>query len=232
MVVGSIDEDKEQAQAITRERKLAVAERAYGLITGKWQVEAESIIFDPLVFPCATGDENYIGSAVETIEGLRLIKAKMPRAKTVLGVSNVSFGLPPAAREVVNSVFLYQAAKAGLDMAIVNTQKLERYAAIPEEERKLAEDLLGNYPLAGSRAPRDYRKQTAEQRVAINQHHIAKITRAFAAPRAASRRIRPISRSTSAWRTILSREPRQVSLPTSKRSWRKALCLSTSSTAR
>ena len=179
VVVGSIDEDKEQAQAITRERKLAVAERAYGLITGKWQVEAESIIFDPLVFPCATGDENYIGSAVETIEGLRLIKAKMPRAKTVLGVSNVSFGLPPAAREVVNSVFLYQAAKAGLDMAIVNTQKLERYAAIPEEERKLAEDLLGNYPLAGSRAPRDYRKQTAEQRVAINQHHIAKITARF-----------------------------------------------------
>ncbi len=179
VVVGSIDEDKEQAQAITRERKLAVAERAYGLITGKWRVGEENIIFDPLVFPCATGDENYIGSAVETIEGLRLIKAKMPRAKTVLGISNVSFGLPPAAREVVNSVFLYHATKAGLDMAIVNTQKLERYAAIPEEERELAENLLGNYPLAGSAAPRDYRRQTAEQRVAINQRHIAKITEHF-----------------------------------------------------
>ncbi len=179
VVVGSIDEDKEQAQAITRERKLAVAERAYGLIAGKWQVGAENIVFDPLVFPCATGDENYVGSAVETLEGLRLIKKKMPRTKTVLGISNVSFGLPPAAREVVNSVFLYHATKAGLDMAIVNTQRLERYAAIPEEERKLAENLLGNYPLPGSAAPRDYRKQTAEQRVAINQRHIAKITEHF-----------------------------------------------------
>ncbi len=178
-VVGSIDENKEQAQAITRERKLVVAERAYNLITGKWQVEEENIIFDPLVFPCATGDENYIGSAVETIESLRLIKEKMPRTKTVLGISNVSFGLPPAAREVVNSVFLYRAVKAGLDMAIVNTQKLERYAAIPERERKLAENLLGNYPFPGSDAPRDYREQTAEQRVAINQRRIAKITEHF-----------------------------------------------------
>ena len=179
VVVGSIDEDKEQAQAVTRERKLAVAERARSLIAGKWQVGEENIVFDPLVFPCATGDANYIGSAVETLEGLRLIKRKIPRAKTVLGISNVSFGLPPAAREVVNSVFLYQAVKAGLDLAIVNTQRLERYAAIPAPERNLAEALLANYPPEGSAAPRDYRKQTPEQRAAINQQRIAEITEHF-----------------------------------------------------
>ena len=179
IVIGSIDEDPEQAQAITRERKLAIAERAYELVTGKWGVPGEDIVFDPLVFPCATGDENYIGSAVETIEALRLIKQKLPDAKTVLGVSNVSFGLPAAAREVVNSVFLYHATKAGLDLAIVNTEKLERYAQIPEEEKKLVEDLLWNYPPEGMDAPRDYRQQTQEQRVEINNLHIERVTAHF-----------------------------------------------------
>ena len=179
VVIGAIDEDKQQAQAITRERKLAIAQRSRDLCVEKWGLAEEDLIFDPLVFPCATGDKNYIGSAVETIEGVRLIKKKLPLAKTILGVSNISFGLPPAAREVVNSVFLYHATKAGLDLAIVNTEKLERYAAIPEEERKLADDLLWNYPVDGSGAPRDYREQSAEQRAAINQHRIAKITEHF-----------------------------------------------------
>ena len=179
VVIGAIDEDKQQAQAITRERKLAISQRSRDLCVEKWGLAEEDLIFDPLVFPCATGDKNYIGSAVETIEGVRLIKKKLPLSKTILGVSNISFGLPPAAREVVNSVFLYRATKAGLDLAIVNTEKLERYATIPEEEKKLAEDLLWNYPVDGSGAPRDYREQTAEQRAAINQHHIAKITEHF-----------------------------------------------------
>ena len=179
VVIGAIDEDKQQAQAITRERKLAIAQRSRDLCVEKWNIPEEDLIFDPLVFPCGTGDENYIGSAVETIEGVRLIKQKLPRSKTILGVSNISFGLPPAAREVINSVFLYHTTKAGLDLAIVNTEKLERYAAIPEEEKKLAEDLLWNYPIDGSDAPRDYRDQSAEQRAAINQHHIAKITKHF-----------------------------------------------------
>ncbi len=108
------------------------------------------MIFDALVFPCATGDENYIGSAVETVEGVRLIKQALPKCKTVLGVSNVSFGLPPAAREVINSVFLYHATKAGLDLAIVNAEKLERYATIPAKEKKFVEDLLWNHPPASS----------------------------------------------------------------------------------
>lgn len=181
IVIGSIDEDPEQAQAITRERKLAIAQRAHDLATGKWGVPAEDLIFDTLVFPCATGDENYIGSAVETIESIRMVKEHLPQCKTVLGVSNVSFGLPPAAREVVNSVFLYHATKAGLDLAIVNTEKLERYAQIPEEERRLVEDLLWNYPPEGSDAARDYREQPPEQRAEINQHHIAKVTEFYRA---------------------------------------------------
>jgi 5-methyltetrahydrofolate--homocysteine methyltransferase len=144
LVVGCIDEDRQQAQAITRERKLQIAERSYALLTERYGIRPEDIIFDPLVFPCATGDQNYVGSAVETIEGIRLIKERLPLAKTVLGISNVSFGLPDAGREVLNSVFLYHCTKAGLDLAIVNAEKLERYASIPEDERKLAEDLLWN----------------------------------------------------------------------------------------
>src|SRR5208282_3207922 len=122
---------------------------------------------------------NYIGSAVETIEGVRLIKQVLPKCKTILGVSNVSFGLPPAAREVINSVFLYHATKAGLDLAIVNAEKLERYAMIPDKEKKLVEHLLWNLPFAGFDAPDDYRQQTKGQRAAINQAHIAAINEHF-----------------------------------------------------
>ncbi len=142
VVVGCIDDNKEQAQAITRERKLAVAERSYQLLTESYGLEPEDIIFDPLVFPVGTGDRNYIGSAVETIEGIRLIKAALPRCKTLLGISNVSFGLPEAGREVLNAVMLYHCVAAGLDLAIVNAEKLERYHAIGETERRLAEDLI------------------------------------------------------------------------------------------
>lgn len=144
LIVGCIDEDKQQAQAITRTRKLEIARRSYELLTEDYGIRPEDIIFDPLVFPCATGDDNYVGSAVETIEGVRLIKRELPHTKTILGISNVSFGLPDAGREVLNSVFLYHCTKAGLDLAIVNSEKLERYASIPEGERRLAEDLLWN----------------------------------------------------------------------------------------
>jgi 5-methyltetrahydrofolate--homocysteine methyltransferase len=144
LIVGCIDEDKEQAQAITRQRKLEVAVRSHKLLTEDFGIRSEDIIIDPLVFPCATGDKNYVGSALETIEGIRLIKQTLPLVKTILGISNVSFGLPDAGREVLNSVFLYHCTKAGLDLAIVNSEKLERYPSIPEEERKLAEDLLWN----------------------------------------------------------------------------------------
>jgi 5-methyltetrahydrofolate--homocysteine methyltransferase len=141
-VVGCIDDDPEQGMAVTRQRKLAVAERSHELLTGKYGVPETDIIFDPLVFPCGTGDANYVGSALETVEGVRLIKERFPHCKTILGISNVSFGLPPAGREVLNSVFLYHCTRAGLDSAIVNTEKLERYPSIPQDERELAEKLL------------------------------------------------------------------------------------------
>jgi 5-methyltetrahydrofolate--homocysteine methyltransferase len=142
LVVGTIDEDKVMGMALTRERKLAVAQRSHDLLTSKYDLHAEDLIFDPLVFPAGTGDKNYWGSAVETIEGIRLIKAALPRCKTVLGISNVSFGLPPAGREVLNSVFLHHCVEAGLDLAIVNSEKLARYSQIPELEKKLSWDLL------------------------------------------------------------------------------------------
>jgi 5-methyltetrahydrofolate--homocysteine methyltransferase len=185
LVVGSIDEDKLQAQAFTRERKLAVARRSYQLLTEKYGIPPEDIIIDPLVFPCATGDVNYIGAAVETIEGIRLVKENLPFVKTVLGISNISFGLPAAAREVINSVFLYYCTKAGLDLAIVNAEKLERFASIPVEERRLAENLLFNAPAVDAAdellriAPEDWRAQAPEQKAALNQWHIAAITEHF-----------------------------------------------------
>ncbi len=190
VICGTIDEDKLQAQAFTRERKLAVAERSVKLLSEKYGIPPEDIIIDPLVFPCATGDENYIGGAVETIEAIRLIKEKIPFVKTVLGVSNISFGLPANAREVVNSVFLYYATKAGLDLAIVNAEKLERFASIPTEERRLAESLLFSTPPAEvpadhpnavelKTAPEDWRLQSREQKMAVNQFHIAAIAEYF-----------------------------------------------------
>ncbi|MFZ0037447.1 MAG: methionine synthase [Candidatus Acidiferrales bacterium] len=190
LVVGCIDEDKLQAQAFTRERKLAVAERSCRLLETKYGIPVENAIIDPLVFPCATGDENYIGGAVETIEAIRLIKENIPGVRTILGISNISFGLPASAREVVNSVFLYYCTKAGLDLAIVNTEKIERFASIPEKERRLAENLLFNTPPADVPAthpraasleavPDDWRQQSREQKIAVNQFHIAAVTEHF-----------------------------------------------------
>src|SRR5216684_296595 len=181
---------KLKAQAFTRERKLAIAQRSYELLTRKYGLGPEDIIFDPLVFPCATGDENYIGGAVETVEGIRLIKQALPDVRTILGISNVSFGLPAGAREVVNSVFLYYCTKAGLDLAIVNTEKLERFASIPPHERELAENLLFSHPPKDVPAdhsnaallrnvPADWRRQSKEQRAAVNQYYITAIAEHF-----------------------------------------------------
>jgi 5-methyltetrahydrofolate--homocysteine methyltransferase len=139
LVVGLIDE---KGMAVTVERKLEVARRSYQILVEEMGVAPEDIWWDALVFPCGTGDANYLGSAAQTIEGVRGVKELFPDTKTILGVSNVSFGLPNAGREVLNSVFLYHATRAGLDAAIVNTEKLARYADIPAEERDLAEALI------------------------------------------------------------------------------------------
>lgn len=103
IVVGTIDED---GMAVSAERKIEIAKRSYELLTKKYGIRPSDIIFDALVFPVGTGDEEYIGSAAATIEGIRLIKEALPECLTILGVSNISFGLPPAGREVLNSVFI------------------------------------------------------------------------------------------------------------------------------
>lgn len=142
LVVGTIDEDPLQGMGVTRQRKLEIAARSHHLLTTKYGIAEEDIYFDPLVFPCGTGDEQYRTSAPETIEGIRLIKQRFPRCKTVLGISNVSFGLPAAGREVLNSVFLYHCVQAGLDLAIVNSEKLERYGSLDPADIELSELLL------------------------------------------------------------------------------------------
>lgn len=139
LVVGTIDE---KGMGITRERKLEIAKRSYDLLVNQHGMNPSDIIFDPLVFPVGTGDEQYTHAAIETVEGIRAIKEACPKCLTILGLSNVSFGLPSVGREVLNSVFLYHCTKAGLDYAIVNTEKLERFASISSEEIAYSENLL------------------------------------------------------------------------------------------
>lgn len=139
VVVGTIDE---KGMAVEASRKLEIAKRSADLLVNKYGLNPRDLIFDPLVFPVGTGDEQYIGSAIETVKGIKAIKEALPHCLTILGVSNISFGLPPRGREILNAVYLYHCTKAGLDYAIVNTEKLERFASIPEEEVKLAEKLL------------------------------------------------------------------------------------------
>ncbi len=181
VVVGCIEGE----MAVSAEDKLRVAIHSHDLLTTKYGISEEDIIFDPLVFPCGTGDKNYFGSGKETIEGVRLIKEKFPKCKTTLGISNISFGLPGAGREVLNSVFLYHCTKAGLDTAIVNSEKLVRFAQITEDEKKLCDDLLwyrtenGNDPVANFTAyfrhkvsvevtPTDRSNLSIEEKIEIN----------------------------------------------------------------
>lgn len=138
VVVGCIAEE----MAVTASEKREIAMRSHQILTQEYGIPESDLIFDPLVFPCGTGDQKYIGSAKETIEGIRLIKNQFPNCKTVLGISNVSFGLPTSGREVLNSVFLHDCSKAGLDLAIVNSERLVRYATISEEEKALCRHLI------------------------------------------------------------------------------------------
>src|SRR3954463_10827585 len=130
--------------AKTRERKLEVARKIYDIVVGEYGMEPADLIYDDLTFTLATGDAEWIDSAIETIEGIRLIKRELPGVYTSLGVSNVSFGLAPEARSVLNSVFLHHCVEAGLDMAIVNPAHVQPYAEISADERALADDLVFN----------------------------------------------------------------------------------------
>ncbi|MDQ4044611.1 MAG: dihydropteroate synthase, partial [Chloroflexota bacterium] len=134
----------EEGMAKTRERKLEVAKVIHRIVTEEYGLAPEDLIFDALTFPLTTGDPEFVNSAVETIEGIRMIEEALPGVKSVLGISNVSFGINPAARKVINAVFLYHCIKAGLDLAIIHPSHVVPFSEIPEEERKLAEDLIFN----------------------------------------------------------------------------------------
>jgi 5-methyltetrahydrofolate--homocysteine methyltransferase len=134
----------EVGMAKTAERKLEIAERIKEIACDEHGLDPEALIFDALTFTLTTGDEEWKPSAIETIEGIRRIKAEIPGVKTSLGVSNVSFGVSPRPRAVLNSVFLHHCVEAGLDLAMVNPNHITPYAEIPDEERELTDDLVFN----------------------------------------------------------------------------------------
>jgi 5-methyltetrahydrofolate--homocysteine methyltransferase len=126
----------------TAETKLAAARKIHDIAVGEYGLSPDALIFDALTFTLATGDEEFRRSAAETIDGIRAIKEALPGVLTTLGVSNVSFGLRPAARAVLNSVFLHHCVQAGLDSAIINPAHVRPYFEIDPQERALADDLL------------------------------------------------------------------------------------------
>ena len=134
----------EEGMAKTAERKVEVARRITSLCCEEHGLDPEVLIFDCLTFTLTTGDDEWKPSAIETIEGIRRVKAEIPGVKTSLGVSNVSFGVGLPARSVLNSVFLHHCVEAGLDLAMVNPNHITPYPEIPEEERELADDLVFN----------------------------------------------------------------------------------------
>lgn len=141
VIVLTIDE---KGMARTAERKLEVARRIYDIAVNEHGLAPQDLVFDDLVFTLSTGSDEFLFSAVETLNGIRLIKESLPGVLTSLGVSNVSFGLAPNARGIINSVMLHHAVQAGLDMAIVNPAAITPYTDISTEEKDLAEDLIFN----------------------------------------------------------------------------------------
>src|SRR3954466_3385929 len=132
----------EQGMALTAERKLAIAKRIYELATEKYGVRPVDLIFDPLTLPISTGQEEYRTAGIETLKAVELIKRELPEVKTILGVSNISFGLSAYSRRVLNSVFLKEAVDRGLDAAIINYSKIYPLYKIPDVEVDLARKLI------------------------------------------------------------------------------------------
>jgi len=132
----------EQGMALTADKKVAIAHRIHDLAVNKYGMRSEDLIFDALTLPISTGQEDYRSAAIETLEAVRRIKQELPRSRTVLGVSNISFGLNAYARRVLNSVFLKEAVDRGLDAAIVNYSKIYPLYKIPEIEVELARKLI------------------------------------------------------------------------------------------
>ncbi len=132
----------ETGQARTAEHKVAIAERLITALTQDWGMREEDIVVDTLTFPIGTGQEETRRDAIETLEAIRVLKERHPNVNTTLGVSNVSFGLSPATRVVLNSVFLHEAVKAGLDSAIVHAARIVPLSRIPAEQLDVAMDLV------------------------------------------------------------------------------------------
>ena len=134
----------EKGMAKDRHKKLEIAERIYELATQKYGIHPEDLFFDTLTFTLGSGDEEFRTAGIETLEGIRLIKQKFPKVKTLLGVSNISFGLDPEIRTVVNSVFLRYAIQAGLDSAILHAGKIVPLNDIEEELLEITGRLIWN----------------------------------------------------------------------------------------
>src|SRR6202043_1132293 len=135
----TIDED---GMALTAEKKAAIAKRIYDLATTKYGIRPVDIIFDALTLPISTGKEKFRSGGIETLNAIKRIKQELPDVKTILGVSNISFGLDAYPRRVLNSVFMHEAVDYGLDMAIVNYTKIYPLYKIPQEEVELARKLI------------------------------------------------------------------------------------------
>ena len=134
----------ETGMAKTVERKVEIAKRIHNIVVGEYGLPPGALIFDDLTFTLATGDAEWVDSAVATIDGIRAIKAALPGVLTSLGVSNVSFGLKPGARAALNSVFLHHCVEAGLDAALVHAKEITPYGEIPSDVRDLCDDLVFN----------------------------------------------------------------------------------------
>ena len=134
----------EKGMAKTAAEKLSIAKRIYQLATEKYGIKGEDLFFDALTFTLGSGDQEFRNAGVETLEAIRLIKKELPEVRTLLGVSNISFGLDPDARQILNSVFLHQALSAGLDAAIVNAQKIIPLHKLSAEEIEITQNLALN----------------------------------------------------------------------------------------
>jgi len=142
-----------RGMAMTADDKVATAREIYAIAVGEFGLRPQDILFDPLTFTVGAGDETLRDAALQTIEGIRRIKAEIPGVLTLLGLSNISFGLSPRSRKVLNAVFLHEAVAAGLDAAIIDASKIMPLARVPEAERELCLDLLRNRPREGALAP-------------------------------------------------------------------------------
>src|SRR5438445_10328017 len=150
----------EEGMALTAEKKVAIAKRIYNLATEKYGIRPIDLIFDALTLPITTGQEEYRTAGIETLNAIERIKKELPEVTTILGVSNISFGLDVYSRRVLNSVFMHEAVNHGLDMAIVNYTKVYPMYKIPQEEVELARKLI-------------YRDESAGDPLQIYMQHFA-----------------------------------------------------------